>query len=227
MIDVLIVEDDPMVSGIHRQYLERFRDLRVTGVCRGGREALERLRAREPDLIILDVYMPVMDGMELLRQIRKLNIRSDVIMVTAANDVEKVDEALKLGIVDYLIKPFEYQRFREAIERFLKKADILGTAQTLSQVELDRLVNAGTEPMPDIGPRKGIQERTLERVRADLAEGAEDSFTCDTLSARVGLSKVTVRRYLNYLIEPGEITSTIDYETGGRPSVRYHLKTQS
>ncbi len=214
-----------MVAGINRQYLMRFPQIEVIGTFRDGKEARHFLMNNPVDLVVLDIYMPSLTGIELLKSLRSSGVKCDVIMVTAANDVAKVDEALKLGIVDYLIKPFEYARFKEAIEKYLNKVNFLSIGQTVSQDDIDRLVNISLQPeAPEL--RKGLQQRTLEHIRRYMQSAPCRAHTCETLSAGVGLSKVTVRRYLNYLIETGELTSTIDYETGGRPSVKYCLRSK-
>ena len=226
MIKAIIVEDDPMVAQINRRYLDTASDIQVAAVFDNGKDALAYIEDDEPDLIILDVYMPVMSGLELLREIRRSDIQSDVIMVTAANDVKNVEEALRLGIIDYLVKPFEYERFMEAIEKYRKKVHMLKDASTLNQDAIDSLVSAGA-PQPQTPVRdlkKGLQQRTLDMVRSHLEKMKGETCTCDTLAGVVGLSKVTVRRYLNYLAEIGEIGSSVDYETGGRPCTKYFIR---
>lgn len=229
MIKTIIVEDDPMVAQINRRYLDTANDIQVAAVFDNGKDALAYIEDEEPDLIILDVYMPVMNGLELLREIRKADIQSDVIMVTAANDVKNVEEALRLGIVDYLVKPFEYERFMEAIEKYRKKAHVLKDASTLNQDAIDALVSVDA-PQPQAPARdlkKGLQQRTLDMIRSHLDKMKGETCTCDTLAGVVGLSKVTVRRYLNYLAEIGEIDSSVDYETGGRPCIKYFIRPDS
>lgn len=93
MIKTIIVEDDPMVAQINRRYLDTANDIQVAAEFNNGKDALAYIETEEPDLVILDVYMPVMNGLELLREIRKADIQSDVIMVTAANDVKNVEGA--------------------------------------------------------------------------------------------------------------------------------------
>ena len=229
MIKTIIVEDDPMVAQINRRYFDTANGVQVTAVFDNGKEALEYIKEEEPDLIILDVYMPVMDGLELMREIRKAGVQSDVIMVTAANDVKSIEEALRLGIVDYLVKPFEYERFMEAIEKYRKKAQALKDASTLNQDAIDALVSVGVQQhqtqVRDL--KKGLQQRTLDMVRSHLEKMKGKTCTCDTLAGVVGLSKVTVRRYLNYLAEIGEIDSSVDYETGGRPCIKYFIRPDS
>lgn len=226
MIHAAIVEDDPMVAQINRRYLQQFSDFKIDGIFDNGRDALEYVRENQPDLVILDVYMPIVSGIELLSRLRGENIKSAVIMVTAATEMSVVEEALRMGIVDYLVKPFSFQRFQEAIQKYLVKVNLLKSNTTADQTVVDQLLN--NEPMsfrPDQSElRKGLCQNTLTSLYNCLKEQACEKQTCESISSRAGLSKVTVRRYLNYLIETGLVFSSIDYETGGRPRVLYRLK---
>ena len=222
MIRTVIVEDDPMVAQINGQYLRQLGDFRVEAVFSSGREALEHLRRSGADLVILDVYMPSMNGSELLRRMRGEGIPTAVIMVTAATEMRVVDEALRLGIVDYLIKPYTFDRFQAAIRKFLAKDNLLKSSTTVDQAVVDRLLVGGPAAGTDL--RKGLHQRTLAHVGEVLQGQRGEKHTCESISAATGLSKVTVRRYLNYLIETGQVVSSIDYETGGRPGVLYRVK---
>lgn len=220
MIAAIIVEDDPMVTQINRRYLEDFPEITLVGSFGNGNDALAYLKSHVVDLMILDIYMPLRSGMELLREVRRLSIPTDAILVTAANDTRHVDELLRLGIVDYLVKPFEYARFRGAVEKYLKKANILSSHTTLNQNAIDRMVSV--PPVGDGGElKKGLQQATLSAIVSYLQSAPQQYHSCEQLAAGVGLSKVTVRRYLNHLMEANVVTSRIDYETGGRPSVMY------
>lgn len=220
MVSAIIVEDDPMVAQINRRYLEDFTEISIVGVFCNGNDALAFLKTRQVDLMILDIYMPLLNGMELLQEIRRLSIPTDVILVTAANDAKHVNELLRLGIVDYLVKPFEYARFRGAVEKYLKKANILSRNTTLNQNAIDRMVRV--EPDGDGRDlKKGLQQATLTAIVNYLQSSPQQYHSCENLASGVGLSKVTVRRYLNHLMEANVVTSRIEYETGGRPSVMY------
>ena len=137
MYKVLIVEDDPMVAKINEQYIGRKKQFQVVGKCRDGKSALEFLESHPVDLVIMDVFMPQMDGFETLRQIRKRQISVEAIMVTAANDRESLEEALRLGIVDYLMKPFTFERFQMALEKFAAKNRVLSDLNTLNQKNIN------------------------------------------------------------------------------------------
>ena len=224
MIRIIIVEDDPMVAQLNAAYLERLEGCCVVGQFTNGLEALEYLRKNPVELAIVDVYMPVCSGIELLRKLRGEWNRTAVIMVTAATEMEVVDEALHLGIEDYIIKPFSYDRLRDSVQRFRAKTSLVRKADRADQAVVDRLL--GNQPAPERQRElpKGLNARTLENIREVLKREQSQEHTCESLSAASGLSRVTVRHYLNYLIDAGVLTSAIDYETGGRPRVLYRLK---
>ena len=117
MFRVLIVEDDPMVVMINEQFIGKNKKFQVIEVCNDGKVALEFLENNSVHLLVLDVYMPHTNGFELLHQIRKQNMMLDVIMVTVANDGESLEEALRLGGVDYLVKQFTFDRFQIALQK--------------------------------------------------------------------------------------------------------------
>ena len=223
MYHVMIVEDDPMVAAINRQYVEMNPSFHVSGSFRNGRDGLDHIRKKPVDLVILDYYMPLMDGMEFLEQLDQLEKKPDVIMVTAANETETVKGLLGAGVMDYLVKPFEYARFERALEQFLKKQELLGGgSRSLSQSEIDRLLPG--KAAAEAGParmQKGLQEHTLETIRQYMKEHKDRSFTSEEIAEQVHLSRVTIRRYVNYMLEAHEIVSGIDYKTGGRPSIQY------
>ncbi|MBQ9699593.1 MAG: response regulator [Lachnospiraceae bacterium] len=222
MFKVLIVEDDPMVAMINEQYIGRNKNFIVVGKCKDGKSALEFLKDNEVDLLILDVFMPYTDGFETLRQIRNSQISVDAIMVTAANDRESLEEALHLGIVDYLVKPFTFDRFRMALEKFMAQTDVLKDFETLNQKNIDFIIDNSRKKSGDIHP-KGIQEKTLQIIMEYLKEHRNVWLTGDVIAEKIGLTGVTVRRYMNYLAEVGLVICEMDYETGGRPCMNYKI----
>ena len=221
MYQVIIIEDDPMVASINRQYVELNKYLKVTGQFSNGKDALNYLKDHTVDLAIMDVYMPVMDGVELLTEIRRLQKHIDVIMVTAATDASHVKKLLGLGVIDYLVKPFEYVRFNHALARFMEHQELL-KQETFSQEQLDSLfeIASGTASQQEV-LRKGLQEKTLDTILSYMKEHLTDALTSETVAEEVHLSRVTVRRYMNYLLDKKQIVSDIDYTTGGRPSIIY------
>lgn len=223
MYKVIIVEDDPMVASINQQYLERNKNLKIMGQFRNGQEALEYLENNEADLAVVDYYMPVMDGLEFVRKCHEKNIKTDVIIVTAANTAQDISEFLLLGIVDYLVKPFTYERFQKAIDKYLNRKSLAKQDKTLDQAEIDRLLSQDQDVRSSekVVLEKGLQEQTLERIRIYLEEHKGVLMSSNEIASKVNLSRITVRRYMNYLVENREIISQIDYSTGGRPSIKY------
>ena len=225
MIQVMIVEDDPMLAQLNAQYLNQFPELQVAAVFSNGRDALSYLQNHEIQLAVVDVYMPMLNGLELLRSIRSLGIQTAVIMITAATEMSVVEEALRLGIEDYVIKPFSFSRLQEAVQRYLARMNLVKNSKRADQTIVDKLLNndfSGEERSRDL--RKGLNGKTLQSIENLLREDRDQAHTCESISQSSGLSKVTVRNYLNYLIETGQLESSIDYGTGGRPRVLYKLK---
>ncbi|MCQ2496698.1 MAG: response regulator [Lachnospiraceae bacterium] len=222
MYEVLIVEDDPMVAMINKQYVNQNSHFHVTGICKDGKSALEYLENNTVHLLILDQFMPQMNGLTLLRLIKEKDIPVSVIMVTAANDSASIEEALRLGIVDYLVKPFYNSRFQQALETFLNRQDAFHDLSAFKQHHIDALLEnnlksiKSNEQLP-----KGIQEQTLDKMYDFMKANSKSDFTSDLIADHVGLSRVTVRRYMNYLLEQNYIVGHMNYETGGRPCMLY------
>ena len=222
MYHVVLVEDDPMVTMLNRSFLEKDGRFQVEREFQDGRSALTYLSHNAVDLVILDIYMPVLTGLELLRELRRRGVATDVIPVTAANDTQTVDVLLKLGVVDYLVKPFTYPRFHQALDTFCRHRETM-SAEVLDQSALDQILYA-SHSRGSIPPPKGLQEKTLDTIRSCLRSAGAEGHTSESLAAQAGVSAVTARRYVNFLVEQGEAESQINYDTGGRPSLRYTLK---
>lgn len=221
MYRVVIVEDDPMVSLLNRTFTEKDSRFRVVQTFSDGRSALDWLCQNPADLVILDVYMPLLTGTELLRALRAQAIPVDAIMVTAANDTASVDTLLKMGVVDYLVKPFTYERFQQALDTFCRHKEAVH-GQAVTQGELDKLF-APPDGTSNSSP-KGLQESTLKLIRDCLHAAPAQGLPSEAISKQTNLSVVTVRRYANYLVERGEACSAVNYDTGGRPCRLYQLK---
>lgn len=220
MYEVLIVEDDPMVAMINKQYVSENPHFHVCAVCRDGVSGLEYLKTHTVHLVILDQYMPQTDGLTLLRQIRENGLPVSVIMVTAANDSSMVETALRLGVVDYLVKPFCSERFNQALNTFLRRSAAFEELNAFSQQNIDALMGSGSD-INNAELPKGIQDTTLKTLRDFLKSNSNTEFAGEEIADKVGLSRVTIRRYMNYLLEMGHITGRMNYETGGRPSMLY------
>lgn len=220
---VLIVEDDPMVAMINEQYVKQNKNFTVSTICRNGEEALNFLEGNKIDLIVLDVYMPVMDGVETLKRIRDKKISSEVIMVTAANDTNTLEQTMHLGVLDYLIKPFTLERFLVALEKFLSQKETLKQNSIIDQNCIDRLMTQFGTQDKKIKPTeypKGINKKTLSSMIEYFNENSGWQ-SVDMIAEKLKISIVTVRHYMNYLVQQKSIVEDINYETGGRPCMLY------
>ncbi len=226
MYKVLIVEDDPMVAMINEQYVCKNKDFSVIKSCRNGQEALDFLESEEghaADLVIMDVFMPIMNGIETLKMIRRKKIDTEVIMVTAANDTATLEETMHLGVIDFLIKPFAFERFQVALEKFAIKSESLhkNAGSVIDQSYVDSLIaspSASAKKEKELP--KGIQEKTLSLL-IDYMNNTENWIPGDKIAEDVGLSAVTIRHYMNYLMDIKKVIGDINYSTGGRPSMLY------
>lgn len=230
MYRTVIIEDDPVITQLNRQYVEKDSRFTVVQTFSAAHPALFWLRNNLVDLIILDMYMPQMSGLELLRILRAEGVNADVIMVTSADDAATIESFIRLGVTDYLIKPFGYERFQLALKNFCDHWDTIhqdpNHPHKFTQNQLDNVLlhlTASSPPPAPGGMPKGLQSQTLTLLQDYLKENPQ-GHTCDDIASHVGLSVVTVRRYMNYLAEQHLVDSDMDYSTGGRPCIVYKLK---
>lgn len=219
MIKVLVVEDNRMMAEINRGYIEKVAGFSFCGIASNGAEALEMLRNQEIDLVLLDIFMPDMNGLELLAEIRQQNYSVDVILVSAAQDNLSIQTGLRNGAVDYLIKPFEFERLQVALLAFAKRLKLINNKSNVGQRELDQQVFSG---IPDLNSElpKGLDRNTVNKVWDKIIEN-NCEFSADEMAIYVGLSPVSIRKYLKYFENNGLLTTEVSYGAIGRPVYKY------
>jgi response regulator of citrate/malate metabolism len=219
MRDVLVVDDDFMVAEIHRRFVENVAGFRAVGVARTGAEALDATRTLRPHLILLDVYLPDMTGLDVLQRLRSEGDRVDVIMITAARELDTVRGALDGGAADYLIKPFEFPQFQAKLQSYAARADALQSADGADQTLIDALFGGPSVTPSKVLP-KGLGAETGELVLAAVrAAGEVSAAECADL---VGISRVSARRYLEHYLGTGALELRLQYGVG-RPERRYRM----
>ncbi|GAV25849.1 two-component system response regulator [Carboxydothermus islandicus] len=219
MIKTVIVEDDPMVLEINKNFIMEVEGFEIIAALKSGGELLNYLKTHSPELLILDIYLPDIDGLTLLKEIRRQNISVDVLAITAAQQGEIVAELLRYGVVDYIIKPFKKERLVKALLTYKNKYLKIGRKVNVQQEDIDRLFtrsSAGGE-LP-----KGLNEITLKKVLSLLKESREPLAAAE-VAKRAGISRVTARRYLEYLEREGIAGKEIRYGSIGRPVNYYYL----
>ncbi len=226
-IRVLIMEDDPMVQEINKQFIERVPGFVVVGIAANGADGLKLVNELTPDLVIIDIFMPIQDGVKALMELRAAKHAVDVIVVTAAKDKTTIQSMLRNGAMDYIIKPFQFERIKQSLENyreFRRRIDWEGTA---SQDEVDQLLfrkspekeqadaTVGRAVLP-----KGLHAVTMEQIMRQI-EKENQPLSADDVAERVGIARVTARRYLDYLEKSGSVRMDVSYGGVGRPTNRY------
>jgi len=220
-IGVLVVEDEPVAADAHVAYVGRVRGFAVRGMALDGASAIRLLRESSSgiDLVLLDMYLPDMHGLDVVRAMRTAGHRADVIAVTSARDLEVVRAAVSMGIVQYLLKPFIFAALREKLERYAAYRQQLAGDVAISQHEVDRVLatlrgsDSGSLP-------KGMSRESLDAVVLVLRPAGE-SLSATEVAGAVGSSRVTARRYLEYLADSALVVRKSRYGSTGRPEVEY------
>lgn len=221
MIRTLIVEDDPMVADLAAGYLARIEGFALEDAAASGEQALEVLRARQVHLVLLDVFMPGMDGMELLHIIKSQFPHTDVIMITAAQSSREILSAVRQGVADYIVKPFSFERFRESLLQFQEKRRLLlSTDAPFTQEMLDKRIFIKKNAPQTEGSPKGIDPQTLAAIIAVLRI-QKKPFSLKEITPLTGLSRISLKKYFVYLQETSRLGSAKDYGGQGRPVTRY------
>lgn len=171
-IAALIVDDERLARKRLRSLLKTETDIEVIGECATGREALEQLRSGEPDLMFLDVQMPELDGMSVVKAIEGGKAPL-IVFVTAYDDY--AIQAFEIDAVDYLLKPFDQDRFRKTLNRV--RARLL-EGRPFSETRLAELLEKFRPRQPErIAIRNGSHLVVLETGAIDWIEAA-DNYVC-------------------------------------------------
>jgi len=222
-IKTLIMEDDPTVAELHRRFLLAIEGFSLVGKAKNGKEALSYLDCCEVDLILADIYMPDCDGMEFLHLLRERREKVDVIMLTAAQEGEKIEEAMRLGVFDYILKPFDFSRFKTTLLSFQRHLEEIEKKQNMrSQEDIDRVFSSraiAEQSNPNSLP-KGIQKDTVEKILSVFKEDNRRYSSAD-LAEKCGLSRVTVQLYCKYLVRSAFLVEETCYQQAGRPVKKY------
>lgn len=222
MIQVLIIEDDPMVAKFNRIYTEKVPGFQVAAEASGIEQGWKALEEKSFDLLLLDVYMAGENGIDMLINLRKKEIPVDVIVVSSANDRASIQQALRYGASDYLIKPFDFARFKEALIRYKEKTAWMKEAPSLEQEALDHfIINQKNKNQDSHVLPKGLTKVTFQRIIKQIEMKKGDWFSTAELAEDTGISRVSLRKYLQYLENMEVLLTDASYEGTGRPLRQY------
>lgn len=220
MIKVLVIDDDFMVAKVHAGFVNKEPGFTVVGVAHSASDAVKAATALSPDLALLDIHLPDMNGLELLQRLREVQPELDVIVISAAREMETVRKALRGGIVHYLMKPFSWDDLRERLKHYAKTYQPLHVLRDkeLEQADVNLLFGMGSQsrrPLP-----KGCSAETMSLVESIVRQTPEPISATET-AEKLGTSRVSARRYLEYLAEENLAQVNLRYGGVGRPERRY------
>ncbi|OIK12999.1 hypothetical protein BIV60_15075 [Bacillus sp. MUM 116] len=220
---VMVVDDDFMIARMHGKFIAAQKGYQLAGTAHNYEEAIKMLEWVEPDLVLLDVYLPDRSGIELLRAIRLQNKRCDVILITAAKELAVVEDGFRFGIIDYLIKPFDLNQLKTSLNKYLKFKSRLSSSTLLDQGAVDDLKKLRISESTSLPLyQKGIDLRTLEKIKNCFSNSASP-LSADQIAKIAGVSLSTTRTYLSHLVEEHELMEEQQYGTVGRPLRLYRL----
>lgn len=225
MIRVLIVEDDPMVAQLNKQFIEKVEGYDLVDITHNVKDATSVIETQPIDLVLLDVYMPDENGLTLLTYIREHHYKIDAILITAASDADKIQTAMRYGAIDYLIKPFKFERFKQSLLQYKHKHQFFNENQSFDQSTLDsRLFNKsetksdGTATLP-----KGLTKGTLQAIIDKVTHSGKQTFSTDEIAEIADVSRVSVRKYLKFLADINVLEESLTYGIG-RPVYQYKFR---
>lgn len=220
MKNVLIVEDDPMVAMINEEYLSTFQNIKILGRTYTEKDTLNFLTTHKVDLIILDVFLGEENGIDILKSIRTLGYTTDVIMITSANGGEDIKKAFSLGCIDYLIKPFDFERLKLSIDKIFARDEILNKTK-IKQDFIDNIQSISPVINVKLNLPKGLNSKTLDKITQIIDNLPSEEFGIKDICQITDISNVTIKKYLDYLEAIKYIASFTNYGNVGRPLYLY------
>lgn len=229
MLNVLVVDDDAMVAELNRCYIGQIPGFACCGVASTLKQAREMVLHSElsVDLILLDIYMQQENGLDLLPELRAARRNIDVIVISSAADAQTIQQSLHYGVVDYLIKPFQFSRFEEALTGWQHKKSLKDQHPWYQQTDVDALLHGNP---PDVTEAhrlpKGLTPQTLRTLCLWIDSHQDSEFSTDDLAAAVAISRVSCRKYLIWLAQRKILSTNLHYGLTGRPVYRYRLQAE-
>ncbi len=221
-IRVLVVDDDFMVARVHAGFVNRVTGFTAVGMAHTGATALQAVEELLPDLVLLDIYLPDITGLEVLHQLRSTAPDVDVLVVSAARDVQSVQQAMRGGVVHYLVKPFDADTLRHRLDEYAGQRRRLGQLTEARQEDLDHLFGSGAVR---IAMPKGLTAETAELVRSALVTSGTEGLSATECADATGLARVSARRYLEFFVDAGRADVRPRYGATGRPERRFRWRS--
>ncbi|QKY68431.1 response regulator [Lentibacillus sp. CBA3610] len=224
MINIVIAEDDFRIANIHEEFIKEIEGVSVIGKAINGEQTLSLIKEWKPELLLLDLYLPDYLGTDLIQDSRKIHPDLDVVIITAATEKELLENSLRKGITNYLIKPVSMEKFNIVINEYKQKKNLLQYKEHINQDVVDELLLSSrlNKRVTEESLPKGIDKITLSKVKYNM-EKNKKSWSAEEMGEKIGSSRTTARRYLEYLVQLGLVNVEQEYGIIGRPERRYYL----
>jgi two-component system CitB family response regulator len=221
-LSVVIAEDDPKIAEIQSRFIEKIEGFEVVGIGNTIAESEDIIDVFQPDLVLLDVYFPDGSGVDLLWKIRRLYKNIDIIFITAAKEIATLQDAIRGGAFDYVLKPMTFSRFQSTLQKFSEHRNKLKDITNLDQSNVDQIIHPAQDSgQIDARMPKSINALTLERIEDEVKKIDDDGVNAEAMGMQVGISRTTARRYLEFLVSRGTVKPTLVYGSVGRPERLY------
>jgi response regulator of citrate/malate metabolism len=221
-LSIVIAEDDPKIAEIQSRFIDKIEGFEVVGIGNTIAESEEIIDVFQPDLVLLDVYFPDGNGVDLMWKIRRLYKNVDIIFITAAKEVATLQDAIRGGAFDFVLKPMTFNRFQSTLRKFYEHRTKLQKITNLDQSNVDQIIHPAQDPgQTDARFPKSINPLTLERIEDEVKKLDNDGVNAEVMGMQVGISRTTARRYLEFLVSKGTVKPTLVYGSVGRPERLY------
>jgi DNA-binding NarL/FixJ family response regulator len=195
-IRVLIVDDHPLMRDALRAAIEDEPDMAVAGEACNGEQALDLMRALRPDVTVMDLFMPIKDGLDAIAQMRREQPESHILALTSSADEEKIVSAVQAGALGYLLKDAQRVELLEAIREVSRGHSYLPQSVALKLMNGMRQGRAAPPDLPPAPPpSEPLTERELDVLRL-IGQGA----TNQDIAAKLGVAEGTVRTHVHHIL---------------------------
>lgn len=218
-LHIMIVEDDDMVMSIIEDFIYKIPKTEVICKAYNLSSAKKCLESETIDLVLIDIFLPDGNGIDLLKWIRIKTINVDAIMITADQRSSSLESARRYGVYDYILKPFKFERFQEAIDVFRKRKHLIDSDEHIKQHVVDRIITNKDSAVD-------WKNQTYELILAYLKDHSDDSYTSSEIANLVGISRITARKYLEAMELEGVVGLELSYGNVGRPKNKYSYARQ-
>jgi response regulator of citrate/malate metabolism len=226
MIRTLIVEDDPMVMQINERFLNKVKGFEHVGSANDLDRAKEMVLDLKPELVLLDIFFSIGRGVDIIQWLREKNLDVDVIFITADRNPKTIERAFRFGAVDYLVKPFQFERFEEALTKYRRQRRLIEGSESMEQSAIDSMsMGCKTARIISEEPKEVIDERNQTHldILNLLMSNASSGYTAQEVADELGISRITARRYLDEMECENKLELYLEYGKVGRPRNKYRI----